>query len=366
MGVIEALRAYGWQVHAFIVGDRVSRKWTSAGSAETLHHSLIVRLAADVTRLALGWLNSRRAWHAFGGQVDWVYERFGIFQALGRRFQRGGVPWILEANGPFFYEASHQRKSIAMGWLARRLELAAYRQCDALVCVTEALKETLLRECSVAPEKIVVVPNGVDTAFFDPARYESQRPLDGLVLGFVGSLVEWQGLDLLLDVLAELRAERFDLSLVIVGEGPAREALEAQTRALGLTSQVRFVGSVPSEMVPSHISGVDIGFSGQVASRMGMYHSPLKLYEYMAMAKPVIASAFADARAVVRDGETGFLFEAGNGPALKRALRRAYEARAQFPLMGGRARALMVAEHTWLARVRFMIPEIERVLQSRR
>src|SRR5262245_25319551 len=81
--VIEALKAYGFTVYPFIVGDRVSRKWTGAGSAQTLHHSRLVRLAADVARLALRWANSRRARNVLDGKVDWVYERFGIFQALG-------------------------------------------------------------------------------------------------------------------------------------------------------------------------------------------------------------------------------------------------------------------------------------------
>ena len=97
-----------------------------------------------------------------------------------------------------------------------------------------------------------------------------------------------------------------------------------------------------------------------------MYHSPLKLYEYMAMAKPVLAATFDDARNVVDEGKTGFLFDPTSPEDLKGALRRAYEARQRLPAMGHSARQSIVARHTWTARVRRMIPEIQRILDSQR
>lgn len=95
-----------------------------------------------------------------------------------------------------------------------------------------------------------------------------------------------------------------------------------------------------------------------------MYHSPLKLYEYMAMAKSVVASSFEDAKRAVRPEETGFLFRAGDKKDLKWALRRAYESRDRLPGMGARAREEVVSKHDWLARVRDIISVVEDRLQS--
>jgi glycosyltransferase involved in cell wall biosynthesis len=362
---IKALEVAGFAVHPFIVGDRAPERLRTGTAAETLHKSTVARLLADVTRLILSWLNSRRAWRDLHGRVDWIYERFAVFHALGRRWQRNGIPWILETSGPMFFEAKTQRKSIALGGVARRLEFAAYRQCDVLVCVSESLKHTLIREARVAESKIIVLPNGVDTGFFDPQAHKPHRLFDGLVLGFVGALSEWQGLGLLLDALSAVRVEGLDLSLVIVGDGTERRALEARAASLRLTPHIRFVGRVAWSEVPSYVAGFDIGFSGQVESQMGMYHSPLKLYEYMAMAKPVIASAFADASRVVREGETGFLFEPGSAADLRRALRQAIGSRDDLARMGNEARNLIVAEHTWLSRVTLMLPQIQRILTTR-
>jgi glycosyltransferase involved in cell wall biosynthesis len=357
------MEAAGWEVVPFIVGDRMPPQ-LAAGRTEPAH-GWLVRFAGDLTRLGLGWRNSRRAWRELLGRVDWAYERFAVLQALGRRLHRQGVPWILETNGLFFSEAKVERSSIAWVWLARRVELSAYRDCDVLVCVTHTLKDALVQEAGVPAEKIVVVPNGVDADVFDPGHHPPRRLFDGVVLGFVGSLIRWQGIEPLLDALAALRRDGVDLSLVVVGDGTIRGALEEKTHALGLSSAVRFVGPVPFDEVPSYIAGFDLGYSGQLPLQLGgMYHSPLKLYEYLAMAKPVVAASYDDARQVVREGVTGFLFEPANAADLERALRRAYDSRELLPALGRRAREAIVAEHTWLARVRRMIPEIERVLRN--
>ena len=92
-----------------------------------------------------------------------------------------------------------------------------------------------------------------------------------------------------------------------------------------------------------------------------MFRSPLKLYEYMAMAKPIISSAVADAVDLVVNGETGYLFDAGSTDGLSQALRRAYVARERLPAMGARARQLIEQGHSWTARCRTIVESAKRV-----
>lgn len=363
LGVIKAFEELDWEVKPFIVGDKISPKGITKGADRVGSTGFARTLAADLLRLVLGIVNARRAWRELSGEVDWVYERFATFQSLGRIFKRhGGIPWILETNGPFFYEAKAERNSIVLGRLARWIELRAYRECDVLICVSEALKGIVIREANLRPETVVVVPNGVNTTIFDPERYEAKRVFEGFTLGFMGSLFRWQELGLLLEVLSDLREEGMDISLVVVGDGLMRQAWETQAWRLGISANVAFVGWVPWQEAPRYISGFDAGYSGQNKSQVGeMYHSPLKLYEYMAMAKPVVASAFEDARTAIKDGETGFLFEAGDKTDLRRALARAYQSHSRLPEMGLKAREEVVAHHSWTARVRGLISEVERI-----
>ena len=133
---------------------------------------------------------------------------------------------------------------------------------------------------------------------------------------------------------------------------------------LSLNDRVKFVGRVMREEIPQWIAGFDVGYSGHAKLQIGkVYQSPLKLYEYMAMAKPVIASALEDSRTVIQDGETGFLFQGGNKEELKHALIKAYQSQDRLTEMGRKAREEIVANHSWKNRVSYLIAEVEHRLK---
>lgn len=365
LGMLGAFEQQGWDVERFIVGDRLPRTWTARGSQHAISATFARRFTADIVRIVVGHVNARRARTELRGKVDLVYERFGAFQALGAAFHRGGIPWILETNGPLFYEAKVERRSLVLSGIARRLELAAYRECDLLVCISDELKRIIVDACDVPSPKVLVVPNGVDAAFFDPGRYQPTRLFEDFTVGFVGNLYPWAGLDLLFETVADLRAAGVPVSTMVVGDGMMMAHLKEKAQTLGIAQYVAFTGRLAREEVPSYILGSDIGYSGQIALQIGtMYHSPLKIYEYMSMSRPVLASAFADALRVIRDGDTGFLFLPSDGESLKAALRRAYAARSQIRAMGDRARAEVLAHHSWAARVRPLVTAVHRLLSA--
>jgi glycosyltransferase involved in cell wall biosynthesis len=365
LGVIQAFEHLGWEVHPYIVGDRIHPSLTTR-SEEKMGRSVFVRIGADLIRLSMGIYHSIKAWSELKGNVDQVYERLASLQLLGWIFQRHGIPWILETSGLFFYEAKVERKSIVLSGIARTIELWAYRHCDVLVCVTSALRELILENADISNEKILVVPNGVDTTRFDPEKCVPKRIFDGPTLGFVSALVSWHRLDILLDALAEVRDAGIHLNLVIVGDGPMRTVWEEQARQLGLQNITCFTGRISWDQVPAYIAGFDLGFMGNAKMDIGkMYHSPLKLYEYMAMGLPVIASSYEDAQKMINHGEHGYLFSPGDKDDLKRALCQAYNDQNRWKEIGMAAREKVLVEASWLARVCKMNVEIERILQER-
>uniref|UniRef100_B8HLM7 Glycosyl transferase group 1 n=1 Tax=Cyanothece sp. (strain PCC 7425 / ATCC 29141) TaxID=395961 RepID=B8HLM7_CYAP4 len=367
LGVIRAFEALDWEVETFIAGDWVPLPWVAKGSERTLRSNPWRTLAADLLRIWMNYRNQRRAWKLFGPKVDWVYERFGAFQSLGRYFQqRGQVPWILETNALLYEEAKLERQSIILADLARALELRAYRQCDLLVCISQALKERIVQVAGIPADKVLVVHNGVDTQWFDPQRYQPRRLFSGLTIGFVGGLFVWQGLDLLLQALHELkRDEDLSFNLVVIGDGVMRQPWETLAAKLGLNEQVKFTGWLSPAQLPPYLAGFDLGFSGHLdVQGRAVYRSPLKLYEYMAMAKPVITSEVEDTQTLVRVGETGFLFPAGDLQGLKQALRSAWQQQNHLAAMGAQARADVVAHHSWQARVSQMMVEVEHRLNG--
>jgi glycosyltransferase involved in cell wall biosynthesis len=364
LGVMRAFEALGWEVEHFILGDRIPQQWGTGRFRSGFRRTFYRTLLADLVRPALSAVQARRALREFG-EVDWIYERYDVFMAMGRVFKRRGVLWVLEVNAAFCHELrtstnDFATSDVALPALARWLERRAFDDCDVIVCISETLKEIVVREVGVVPDKVIVMPNAVDTAFYDPILYKPRQLFEGFTIGYVGNVVHGQGLLHLLKALRVLRGEGKEISLVVVGDGMALVELKEQALREGMGKYVAFVGSVERQEVPSYIAGFDVGFSGQIRSRdSDMYRSPLKLYEYMAMGKPVIASSFEDARRLVGDGETGFLFDAADQTDLKRAVARAYEARSALPNMGARAREEVVSHHDWISRVRSLVSELD-------
>ena len=366
LGLIKGFESQGWSVKTFIVGDRTPQKWSAKGSGAAISKGFLRTLAIDLVRIALGIYNSGQSWREIGQEVDWVFEYAATLQCLGWIFQRNGIPWILQVEALLFYEAKAERKALILDGIAKRLELWSYRQCDVIACVSATLKEILVEEIGINPDKIVLLPNGVDTQFLKPQLYQPERAFSNFTIGFVGSLYSWAGLGLLLEVMAELKTTGYQLSLIIVGDGEMKSAWSEQADTLGLTQQVKFIGRLPWQEVPQYIAGCDLGYSGQLPLQMGkMYLSPMKLYEYMSMGKPVIASAFEDAKKLVSEGETGFLFQPGDKQSLKQALIKAVKAQDRLPLMGNQARKQIELEHSWTNRVEHLIRQVDAILSAK-
>jgi len=366
LGVINGYESLGWEVERYIVGDRVPPSWVRPGSEQVARGPWLQTLSVDLLRMSIGLYHAMKSGWELKGQVDWVYERGALLQAMGWVFQRRGVPWILETNSLQWKEAAEDRESLVLQRVARRIEFASYRACDVLVPVSEALRDVLV-ERGIDPRKIVVVPNGVDTSVFDPSQYETDRAADeGFVVGFVGALSEWQALPLLFRAVRALRDEGLDIRVRIVGDGHARQEWETEAHRLQLDGQIESVGYQPHHEVPRHILGFDVGYSGPVRLATGnMYMSPLKLYEYLAMETPLVAAAYEDARRLNQDEQVGYLFEPESVDDLKRALRDAYADRgAPLRRRGRSGRDLIETAHSWNARIQHLNGEVRRILDS--
>ena len=365
LGVINGFKAAGWEVAPYIKGDRVDPKLLQGGVQRRLEGAPLLRYAADAARILMAERSRSTAWRELGGRADWVYERFATMQVLGHRFKRAGVPWILETQGLFYYETKVERATVGLSALAERIEKRAYRACDVLIAISEPLKDLIVEQCGVDPAKVVVVPNAVELDRFDPALNGVERPFEELTLGFVGGLIGWQALDVLLEAMAEIEAEDgLKTALVVVGDGAMRDPWTARARELGLADRVRFTGQVAGDQIKHAMAGFDLGYAGAKVMAIGqMYHSPIKLYEYMAQGLPIVAADYPDARGLVEGQGTGFLFEPGDKAMLKAVLRTAHERRADLPAMGARGRQLIEARHTWPARVAAMLPILQQKLR---
>jgi glycosyltransferase involved in cell wall biosynthesis len=279
-------------------------------------------------------------------KIDFIYERYAFFMSAGVRLaQKYQIPIIVEVNEI----AGHKRvrKQTFVGQ-ARKRELFVFQKAAAIIVVSEFLREEISR-LGVDPGKIHVIPNGVDEKEFCPQTVETQdRQTLGIgertvALGFIGWFVGWHNLELLVDVFGELAANR-DVALVLIGDGALKEKLLAIAQARGVADKLIFTGAVPYREIPAYIAALDIC----VIPGSNEFRSPIKLFEYMAMAKPVVAPRYPPIEAIITQDVDGLLFEANNRESLKMILAEAMADPEKRHRLGVAARQNIMDRHTWL------------------
>ncbi len=287
------------------------------------------------------WRLAARA-RAFAPNV--IYERYNLFFHSGVRLARArGLPLLLEVNAPLAEERARYGK-LALKLLAHWSEQSIWRAATRVLPVTRALADYVIA-AGVAPERITVIPNGVEREFLDdhdPRPVRARYGLDGkIVLGFAGFVRDWHGLDRVVSYLGERRRE--DIALLIVGDGDARAGLERRAKSLGVDKAVNFTGVVQRDAVPAHLAAFDIALQPAVTA----YASPLKLFEYMAAGRAIIAPDVANIREVV-DESAAMLVAEDDNKALFGALDALVNDAGLRARFGAAARAALIRRgFTW-------------------
>ena len=284
---------------------------------------------------------------------DLIYERYSLFSYAGLEVARErGVPLVLEVNAPLSEEGAKYR-DLVLQTTARELERRIWAGADAVVVVSEALAEHA-RSLGVPDERITVLPNGVDPDRFHPGvsgdAVREQYGLSGSwVVGFAGSFKPWHDLDTLLAAVRSLSQEGMDVRLLAVGDGPRLRDL-ASSREPWLTC----TGAVDYARMPEHLAAMDAVVVPYPAGG-DAYFSPLKLYEAMAMAKPVVATRAGQVAEALVHGETGLLYEAGRPAELAATLGALAALPDRGASLGGAARRWVLDGRTWEANARRIV-----------
>ena len=254
--------------------------------------------------------------------------------------------------------------------LSRGLESFALRRADQVTTICEGLRADIAVR-GIAADRITVIPNAVDVGNFqfgvpaDPALQQRLGLQGCTVLGFAGSFYGYEGLSLLVEAVAKLRASDPTLRLLLVGGGPQDAALKAQVAQLGLNDTVIFTGRVPHAEVQRYYELIDLLAYPRLPIRLTELVTPLKPLEAMAQGRVFVASNVGGHRELVRDGETGYLCPPGSADELARAIAKALGQREQWPAMRERARRFVEQERTWANSVARYAEVYRRALQSR-
>lgn len=281
---------------------------------------------------------------------DCIYERYNLFMPAGVwASRRYGLPLLLEVNAPLYEERSRY-SGIALAGLARWSEGYTWRGADRVLTVTQVLAGRV-RDRGVDPAAIVVIPNGIDVDKFgavaDAGAAKARLGIgDRLVLGFVGYMREWHGLERVVDLLGEMTEP---CHLLLVGDGPARASIERRARDLGVADRLTITGIVARDRIAEHVAAFDVALQPDVVA----YASPLKLFEYMAAGRAIVAPDRPNVAEVLTHGRDALLFDPEDGGAFAAAVRRLCGDRELRERLGGAARrTILDGGYTWAANAR--------------
>jgi PEP-CTERM/exosortase A-associated glycosyltransferase len=282
-----------------------------------------------------------------------------------------GIPVVYEVRA-FWEDAAVDHGTTAEGSLryrlTRRLETHALQRADHVFTICEGLRSDIVAR-GIPSAKVTVIPNAVDIEGFelggqpDPAL-KARLGLDGAtVVGFIGSFYAYEGLDLLLQALPALLRARPELRVLLVGGGPQDGALKAQAQALGVADKVVFTGRVPHAEVNRYYDLVDVLAYPRHSMRLTELVTPLKPLEAMAQGRLFVASDVGGHKELVRDGETGILFKAGNAEALAAAVLHTLDRHEQWPRLRQQARQFVETERNWRNSVARYVPAVQGLLR---
>ncbi len=228
--------------------------------------------------------------------------------------QKSSLPFVLEVNAPHTLETQYF-STLSLSYLAKRAEERTWHRADAIIVVSKTIKEILISR-GISEEKICVVQNGVNPEKFHSGingeDVRNRYSLEGrVVIGFIGSLKKWHGVGMLLEVGKKIIESSRDVTFLVVGDGPLKHELKKYVLDNNLQKYVIFTGRIDHDKIPPYIAAMDIAVLPYPAIK-NFYFSPLKLYEFMAMGKPIIASRLGQIQEVLEAGRDSELVKPGN------------------------------------------------------
>lgn len=294
---------------------------------------------------------------------DAVYERYSLWSASGLRAARTlGLPFVLEVNAPLLLEQQNYRQ-LVLSEVAEQIEAEVFGGADLIYAVSEEVRAYCIAK-GAAPSRTVVLENGVDLERFNPSGTRAELPFaPGLpVIGFSGSLKPWHGLEDLATAFHTLHKRGIACGLLLAGDGPMRGWIEGFAKGAGLEDSIHCAGWIRHEDMPNYVRAMSVA-TAPYPKLQNFYFSPLKLFEYMACGRAVVASDIGQIAHVIADRRNGRLTEPGNPDALANVLEELVTD-DQYRQALGVAAFFSMQGHSWLDCAKRVVADI-RALQTK-
>lgn len=297
--------------------------------------------------------------------ADMIYDRYITFNAGSLWAARlCKIPLVLEVNAPLALERSKELdERLYFKSIAHAVERYVCTHADLTIVVSTPLKD-YLESVGVPEGKCLVMPNGVDEVKFKPQPKDTELmkslgiASNALVIGFTGILRPWHGVEMLVNATQMLKNAGTPVNLLIVGDGPIKQELEEAIHDAGLEAQAVITGRVPHEEICRYVALFDIA----VSPKATFYASPMKIIEYMAQGKAVVAPNMPNICDIICSGETGLLFAPEDGASLAETLLKLDGNSKLKNMLGTNARTVVTDRLNWQANARNVIEQVKNTI----
>ncbi len=287
-------------------------------------------------------------------QVMMVWERHDLFPGPGRRLaNKLKVPLVKSVEAAVVWEARKWgvKRPLWGNWLEKYVEASSLIEADLVSCVSEEVKEKII-SLGVPDGRVIVSPNRVDSSVFHPnvdGNEIGQKYNLGnkRIIGWTGSFRAFHGLDTVLYAFEKLHCLYPDTVLMLVGDGMEFEKIKTLAYKLNLTDHVILPGRQSFTTVPYFLANFTIALVS-AGSAEGFHYSPLKLREYLALGKAVIAPNAGNLSQLFKHGKDLLLYEAGDAEDLAEKMSLLLEHKELRMSLESNAKALFKLDGTWV------------------
>ncbi|GLX78198.1 glycosyl transferase family 1 [Thalassotalea insulae] len=278
--------------------------------------------------------------------AEMIYERYSLFLFSSVWWaKKRNIPIVLEINDSCLV---HRVRKLFFVSLAKKFERWIFKNATGLVFISSEFQQIAQQEFGeIAPS--VISPNAADLDAFiidDEKATKLRQQLninDKTVIGYVGAFVHWHGIDWFVDIIADKLKQYPDIVLLLIGDGVSFAPIQQRIKQADIENQVILTGRVDHKEVSTYLSAMDFG----ILPDSNNYGSPMKLFEFMAMGKGMVAPDFTPIAEVVKDNETSWLFAAGDRQACIDKTLAIAENNALQKQVGKNARSYIENERQW-------------------
>lgn len=296
-----------------------------------------------------------------------LYQRYSVLNCSGVLASVvEKIPLILEFNGSEVWVAKHwTKKKLSRHlflWAIKLIEQYNLKKARYIVVVSQVLADQLIAH-KIDPKKIIVCPNGVDTEEYNPKKLINERNKvraqlnvqNKFVLGFIGTFSAWHGINVLQQIIPEIVTKNMNIHFLLIGDGPLLKSLKENLFNNNVSPQhVTFTGALPQGDAKQYLAACDAFLSPTQPNPDGslFFGSPTKLFEYLSLGKPVIASDIAQIAEII-DSTNGFLVQPTNAQQFSQTIVKC----AMLPpeeqrILGNNARKKAEQQYQWIHQVK--------------